>query len=270
MRLLGILALALLLPMSGWAQQVSSISFGSTGLTPSASTWGGVQVGGTLLPTSGGTGVAAYTKGDTLFASATNTLSALPIGTTGQVLTVSGGVPAWSAAASGTVTSVSVVSANGFAGTVATATTTPAITLSTSINAPLLAGNGTAITAAGPVANASLANPATTVNGQTCTLGATCVALAQTLYATGAGSDNAFTCAPSPAWASYALGNSLLCQINNNQTSTTPTINVNALGNKTIVKRASTAVASGDMVSGAIYLFVYNGTAMQVLNPTVP
>lgn len=52
------------------------------------------------------------------------------------------------AESSGTVTSVSVVSANGFAGTVATATTTPAITLTTTINAPVLAGNGTAISAA--------------------------------------------------------------------------------------------------------------------------
>jgi hypothetical protein len=48
---------------------------------------------------------------------------------------------------SGSVTSVSVVSANGFAGTVATATTTPAITLTTSITG-LLKGNGTAISAA--------------------------------------------------------------------------------------------------------------------------
>lgn len=47
---------------------------------------------------------------------------------------------------SGTVTSVSVVSANGFAGTVATATTTPAITLTTSITG-ILKGNGTAISA---------------------------------------------------------------------------------------------------------------------------
>ena len=47
----------------------------------------------------------------------------------------------------GTVTSVSVVSANGFAGTVATAITTPAITLSTTITG-LLKGNGTAISAA--------------------------------------------------------------------------------------------------------------------------
>jgi hypothetical protein len=47
----------------------------------------------------------------------------------------------------GTVTSVSVTSGNGFAGTVATATTTPAITISTSITG-LLYGNGTAIAAA--------------------------------------------------------------------------------------------------------------------------
>jgi hypothetical protein len=46
----------------------------------------------------------------------------------------------------GTVTSASVVSANGFAGTVATATTTPAITLTTSITG-VLKGNGTAISA---------------------------------------------------------------------------------------------------------------------------
>lgn len=48
---------------------------------------------------------------------------------------------------SGTVTTVSVVSANGFAGTVATATSTPAITLTTSLTG-LLKGNGTAMLAA--------------------------------------------------------------------------------------------------------------------------
>ena len=51
------------------------------------------------------------------------------------------------AGGSGTVTTVSVVSANGFAGSVANATTTPAITLSTTITG-LLKGNGTAISAA--------------------------------------------------------------------------------------------------------------------------
>ena len=56
----------------------------------------------------------------------------------------------WAAASGGgggTVTSVSVVSGNGFAGTVANASSTPAITLSTSITG-VLKGNGTAISAA--------------------------------------------------------------------------------------------------------------------------
>ncbi len=57
---------------------------------------------------------------------------------------------------SGTVTSASVVSANGFAGTVATATTTPAITLTTSVTGTLQ-GNGTAISAS----KVTLTQPAT-------------------------------------------------------------------------------------------------------------
>lgn len=55
----------------------------------------------------------------------------------------------------GTVTSVSVVSANGFAGTVATATTTPAITLTTTITG-ILSGNGTAISAASTTGSGSV------------------------------------------------------------------------------------------------------------------
>jgi hypothetical protein len=58
----------------------------------------------------------------------------------------------------GTVTSLSVVSANGFAGTVATATSTPAITISTTVTG-LLKGNGTAISAA--VANTDYQSPIT-------------------------------------------------------------------------------------------------------------
>lgn len=49
---------------------------------------------------------------------------------------------------SGSVTSVSIVTANGFVGTVANPTTTPSITLSTGITG-LLKGNGTAVSAAG-------------------------------------------------------------------------------------------------------------------------
>lgn len=66
--------------------------------------------------------------------------------TVGSGLTLSAGTLT-STGLGGTVTSVSVVSANGFAGTVATSTTTPAITLTTSVTG-VLKGNATAISAA--------------------------------------------------------------------------------------------------------------------------
>ena len=55
--------------------------------------------------------------------------------------------PSISSGGAGTVTTLSIISANGLAGTVANPTTTPAITLTTSITG-LLKGNGTSISAA--------------------------------------------------------------------------------------------------------------------------
>src|SRR6185503_13345182 len=80
--------------------------------------------------------------------------SGLVVGTTtitggvnGQLLYNNNGVLGTIAASgTGTVTSVSVVSANGFAGSVVNPTPTPAITLSTTITG-ILQGNGTAISA---------------------------------------------------------------------------------------------------------------------------
>lgn len=64
-----------------------------------------------------------------------------------KISAVTGRLLTDSASGSGTVTDVSVVTANGFAGTVANSTTTPAITLTTTITG-ILSGNGTAISAA--------------------------------------------------------------------------------------------------------------------------
>jgi hypothetical protein len=68
-------------------------------------------------------------------------------GNVGKYLTTNGSALSWVAPTSGTVTSVSVATANGFAGTVATGTTTPAITITTSVTG-LLKGNGTTLSAA--------------------------------------------------------------------------------------------------------------------------
>jgi hypothetical protein len=70
---------------------VSSITFGSTGLTPSTATSGAVSVGGTLAAASGGTGQTSYAVGDLLYASAATTISKLSDVATGNVL-ISGGV----------------------------------------------------------------------------------------------------------------------------------------------------------------------------------
>jgi hypothetical protein len=80
---------------------------------------------------------------------------------------------------SGTVTSTSVVSANGFAGTVATATSTPAITLTTTITG-VLKGNGTAISAAtaGTDYSAGTSALATGILKSTTTTGALSIAVA--------------------------------------------------------------------------------------------
>ena len=84
-----------------WFPVVTSVSMGSTGLTPNTETAGVVTVGGTLNASSGGTGNSSYSSGDILYASGGSSLSRRSIGSSGQVLTVSGGVPVWQTPASG-------------------------------------------------------------------------------------------------------------------------------------------------------------------------
>jgi len=80
-------------------------------------------------------------------------LQTMAAGTFAEYTLISNGTAAgtWDVAyttpGGGSVTTVSVVTANGFAGSVANASTTPAITLTTTITG-VLKGNGTAISAA--------------------------------------------------------------------------------------------------------------------------
>jgi hypothetical protein len=99
-------------------------------------------VTGTLPIANGGSGQTTATA-------AFNALAPSQATNSGKYLTTDGTNTSWATVSggSGTVTSVSVVSANGLAGTVANATSTPAITLSTSITG-VLKGDGTALSAA--------------------------------------------------------------------------------------------------------------------------
>jgi hypothetical protein len=88
---------------------------------------------GTITYAYGGTGQTTVTTGDLLYGSASNVWSKLGIGTTGQILRVVSGAPAWGTDYTGTVTSVAALTlgttGTDLSSTVATSTTTPVITL---------------------------------------------------------------------------------------------------------------------------------------------
>jgi hypothetical protein len=128
----------------------------------------------------GGLTTPLTTKGDIWTWTTTN--ARLPVGNNGEVLssdsTATTGLK-WVVAGAGTVTTVSVATANGFAGNVATATSTPAITLTTSITG-VIKGNGTAISAATAGTDYSLGTSAlaTGIVKSTTTTGALTIAIA--------------------------------------------------------------------------------------------
>ena len=142
-------AAAAITALSG--SQTSGYYLRSNGTNTALSALAAADITGTVAVANGGTGQTTYTNGQLLIGNTTgNTLSKATL-TEGANISITNGAGTITIAATGigagTVTSVSVVSANGLAGTVATDTTTPAITLTTSITG-VLKGNGTAISAA--------------------------------------------------------------------------------------------------------------------------
>lgn len=85
------------------------------------------------------------------------------------------------------------------------------------------------------------------------------------------GAADALVVTPTQPVTSYAsvTGNLLVVKALNTNATTTPTINVSGLGTKTIVKRASTALAAGDILAGMMLLLVFDGTNFQLTNPVV-
>lgn len=81
---------------SAWVSQagggsgVTTISFGSTGLTPSTATNGAVSVAGTLGVSNGGTGATTHTSGAVLTGNGTSAFGSVSPGTNGNVLTSNG------------------------------------------------------------------------------------------------------------------------------------------------------------------------------------
>jgi hypothetical protein len=92
---------------SGALAGSSTFTFNSGTNTVTIST---LNLTNALGPTYGGTNQTTYTTGDILYSSSTNTLSKLGIGSTNQVLTVVGGVPAWANAAASGISKAQAIS----------------------------------------------------------------------------------------------------------------------------------------------------------------
>ena len=114
------------------ANEIAVVTNGTAALTVDSSQ--NVALTNALPVGSGGTGLKTYTTGDLLYASGSGTISKLPIGSNGYVLTVNSGVPAWTAAASSGVASISF----GSTGLTPSTATTGAV----SVGGTLSIGNG--------------------------------------------------------------------------------------------------------------------------------
>jgi hypothetical protein len=107
------------------------------------------------------------------------------------------------------------------------------------------------------LADATAASDAVNVNVLQSTL---------TQHAAGGGSTNTYTASLSPAPASYVAGLLLYVLIPASSTNTGAcTLNVNSLGAKSIKTQAGADPASGALVSGGIYAFIYDGTNFQLI-----
>ncbi len=87
--------------------------------------------------------------------------------------------------------------------------------------------------------------------------------------ADASGSSTAYTATLSPSITSLSTGMTVGVLIGSGNSSTAPTININNLGAKTIVKRVSTALAVGDIATSMVAGLVYNGSQFVLQNPAI-
>lgn len=81
------------------------------------------------------------------------------------------------------------------------------------------------------------------------------------------GSANAYVLTYSPAPTALVTGQ-VYPAIANFSNTGSATLNINSLGAKNITKNGTTALASGDIASGQVFLAVYDGTEFQLVTPT--
>ena len=178
--------------LSRLADVATGNSLISGGIT-TAPSWGKIglttHVSGILPIANGGTNNNATPTAGAIAYGTGTTIAFTAAGTTGQVLTsATAGTPTWTTPTTGTVTAVSVVSANGLAGS-SSGGATPALTLSTTVTG-VVKGNGTALSAATAATDYVAPSAYASVNGLTM---ATARLLGRTTASTGAAEEISVT-----------------------------------------------------------------------------
>lgn len=85
---------------------------------------------------------------------------------------------------------------------------------------------------------------------------------------TTGGSASAYTLTPNRTVTAYTAGDSYMAQLNHTSTGAS-TLDVSGLGPKAILLPDGSAVQAGDLVSGSVVLFVYDGTQFRVVGAAV-
>jgi len=158
---------------SGAGSGVSSITFGTTGLTPATATTGAVTVAGTLAVANGGTGLTAGTSGGILAYTATGTLASSTL-LAANALVIGGGAgvaPSTTTTGTGILTFLGTPSSANLAAAVTDETGSGALvfgtspTFTTSLNSgasfTAFAGATTLLTIGGTGATSVVAHPGT-------------------------------------------------------------------------------------------------------------
>jgi len=221
---------------NGTAGGVTSLSGGTTGLTPATATAGAVTLSGTLNVANGGTGQitagAAFnalspitSTGDLIVGNGTNSATRLGIGTNGYVLTVSSGTAVW-AAASGGVSTFS----GGTTGLTPSSATAGAITLAGTL---AVANGGTGVTTSSGANSVVLRDASNNITANAFFNGSTSVAASGTLITLTVSSTPVYLVNGSggqviqlPNATTLPLGT--IFSFNNNQSSGAITVNNNS------------------------------------------
>jgi hypothetical protein len=246
---------------NGTAGGVTTLSGGTTGLTPATATAGAVTLAGTLNVANGGTGQttagAAFnalspitSTGDLIVGNGTNSATRLGIGTNGYVLTVSGGTAVWAASAGGGgVTTFS----GGTTGLTPSSATSGAITLAGTL---AVANGGTGLTSSSGANSVALRDASNNITANAYFNGFTSVAASGTLITLTVASTPVYLISGSggqiiklPDATTLPLGT--IFSFNNNQSSGAITVNNNS----------STLVVSVPSGGYTTVVLIANGTA---------